>query len=111
MNPSKITRKRYSEARQQWWASLTGDARAEYCKRRAEKRRGVPNSGTTSRFVGVSYFPKSPVRKWKAYITSNQTGKQVHLGLYHTEEEAARAYDAAATESRGPGARLNFPGK
>jgi hypothetical protein len=36
-------------------------------------------------------------------------GKNIHIGMYATAEEAARAYDAAMLEWAGPYAVLNFP--
>lgn len=44
--------------------------------------------------------------KWVAKISVN--GKPRHLGTFETPEEAARAYDAVAIETRGEFAALNF---
>jgi hypothetical protein len=57
----------------------------------------------TSRFKGVELHRG---RKWRAHICAN--GHRRHLGMFATEEDAARAYDAAARKAFGPFARLNF---
>lgn len=61
----------------------------------------------TSAFVGVYWHAQA--RKWAAAIKVD--GRRKHLGLFGIEEEAARAYDAAARLHRGEFARLNFPSK
>lgn len=61
-------------------------------------------SGTSSRFRGVSWFRRD--KNWKAQIEVN--GCNRHIGYFRSEEEAARAYDTAAREYFGENARPNF---
>jgi AP2 domain. len=56
-------------------------------------------------YVGIRPAPNGI--RWYAYISCDR--KQTYLGSFATPEEAARAYDAKAKETRGEFAYLNFP--
>lgn len=56
-----------------------------------------------SKYKGVSKLQR--VDKWVAYIRHNY--HQYHLGYFATQEDAARAYNAKATELFGDFASLN----
>jgi hypothetical protein len=62
---------------------------------------GRPKS---SQYIGVTWHKNGT--KWQAQIRLQGTIRS--LGYYNTEEDAARAFDAAARQYRGPGARVNF---
>ncbi|KAK4483705.1 hypothetical protein RD792_010907 [Penstemon davidsonii] len=47
--------------------------------------------------------------KWVAEVRQPNSRDRIWLGSYETEEEAARAYDAAVFCLRGPSVVLNFP--
>jgi len=59
--------------------------------------------GGSSRHKGVCFHRKE--RCWRAQITVN--GRQIHIGRYHVEADAADAYDAAAIKHHGQFAQLN----
>lgn len=65
--------------------------------------RGSTN-GSSSRFAGVAYDKRK--QRWFAKVTL--MGKQVAVGRYHSEEEAAWMRDQFALALHGDFARLNF---
>jgi hypothetical protein len=73
-------------------------SQADNCRafKRSSKR-------ATSRFRGVSW--SKTLKKWIAHIKLN--GRSKHIGLFQSEEAAARAYDQAATELFGEFSQLN----
>jgi hypothetical protein len=71
----------------------------------AENQRNRPGVGGSSQYKGVSYDKEH--KKWEAGITLR--GKRIHIGLFESEIEAARAYDRKALELFGEFAYLNFP--
>lgn len=60
---------------------------------------------TTSQFTGVCWSPLK--NKWQAYLS--RKGKNINLGFWNTEEEAAMRRDIAAMVYYGDGANFNFP--
>jgi hypothetical protein len=56
-----------------------------------------------SRYIGIG-------SAWSAFINDPETKHKQHLGLFASEEDAARAYDCAAVQAHGPGPKRNFPG-
>lgn len=71
-------------------------------KTSSAEKAGALNS--SSQYRGVSFNNHS--QKWKAVITVGR--KQYFLGYFVNENEAARAYDKASLELRGPEAPTNF---
>lgn len=64
-----------------------------------------------SKYRGVSPTKRNNLNPWVASIGMHGVGKKkcrVHLGYFRTEEDAARAWDAAALEWFGPLVELNF---
>ena len=72
------------------------------CTRRQNAFNNKPVD-SISEFIGVSYIKGKYIR---AYI--RHENKQIHLGLFKSEYEAAKAYDMAAKKYRGEFANLNF---
>lgn len=64
-----------------------------------------PQKRNTSGFKGVSF--RKDRNCWRAFIGTSGR-KYLHLGVYKTAEEAARAYDLKAIELHGDFACTNF---
>ena len=76
------------------------------CTNAENSRNARQYKKTASKFKGVSRAD-SKSKPWKARLKYNY--KEVHIGIFKTQEEAARAYDEKAKELFGEFAHLNFP--
>lgn len=63
------------------------------------------HAGSSSIYKGVSYLAR--LGKWQVNICED--GINHYVGVYESEEQAARAYDRHAISRFGQYARLNFP--
>lgn len=72
------------------------------CTRSQNQHNSRSKNGSTSQYKGVSWCKQSG--NWQVYLNNP---KQIYLGKYNDEVEAARAYNTAAREHFGKFARLN----
>lgn len=73
----------------------------------SENSANKPKRKGRSQYKGVSPAGENRIKKWQASIRID--GKSIGLGRFHAEEEAAIAYDNAASAAYGEFAVLNFP--
>ncbi|XP_038979321.1 AP2-like ethylene-responsive transcription factor At1g79700, partial [Phoenix dactylifera] len=78
-------------------------AHPDSIKRRSSIYRGVTRHRWTGRFEAHLWD-----KNWQ-HPVQNKRGRQVYLGAYDAEADAARAHDRAALKFCGPEAILNFP--
>ena len=69
------------------------------------RNRGKQKTNASSQYKGVYY--EKLISKWRAQINIGN-GKIIKLGSFSNEQDAARAYDIAATEHFGEYALLNL---
>lgn len=79
-------------------------ANLRICSRAENSRNTASKTASASLYKGVY---RSNGCGWRAAI--RERGRQVHLGCFRDEVEAANAYDEAARRIFGAFARLNFP--
>jgi hypothetical protein len=81
--------------------NFPGETTSEPPVRKGERKQ------QSSRYRGVCWDKANP--SWSVQLTDPQTKRSQRIGSYASEEDAARAYDYAAVQAHGPGAKRNFP--
>ncbi len=69
-------------------------------------QRQKKRAGTTSKYKGVQRHAKSG--RWRAILWVGDIGRNIHLGYFEKEIDAARAYDIAARNYYGEDAWVNL---
>jgi hypothetical protein len=73
------------------------------CAQNAYNRKQF-RKGKTSKYTGVSWIKQ--IKKWRVIICYKR--KNMHIGYFEDEIQAAKAYDKAAKKFHGEFASLNF---
>jgi hypothetical protein len=81
------------------WVNLREASHAENMRNTRSRK------GSSSQYLGVSWDAKSLC--WRARIQFDK--RQINLGMFACEKQAAQAYDAKAAALFGDFASLNFP--
>jgi hypothetical protein len=84
---------------------LPGAAVEEQGQEPAKRQRPLTSFG----YIGCSWH--NTTFSWGVQLTDPQTKRNQSKGYFASEEDAARAYDFAAVQAHGPGAKRNFAGE
>ena len=74
------------------------------CSQLENSKNRLADKNSTSKYKGVSW--RKSKNRWISYICSK--GKNIYLGSFTDEIEAAKAYDTKVKELHGKYGRLNF---
>jgi hypothetical protein len=85
--------------------NFPGEAISEAPETVGEKRK----QRSSSCYIGITWHKGHSA--WHVRLADPQTKRSWTVGYYTSEEDAARAYDCAAVQAHGPGAKRNFPGE
>ena len=94
---------------QQTWCRIMGAPWRQVLGRAPPTAQHPIRQRRTSKYIGVSWRQTGKVAtcgKWKARFSHN--GKEIFIGMFNNEVDAARAFDSAVREVKGAAAQTNF---
>lgn len=86
-------------------SAKTNDGESAEGSQDSTAKKRTRNPETTSCYRGVSWNKAN--KSWKACIKVK--GKNIHIGYFGDDVDAAKAYDMVAQQYRGANAKVNFP--
>lgn len=91
------------ETREKMKIAANTEEKLKISAENGKKTRGKSRENSSSKYAGVCFLRN----RWCSQINFNNKNK--YIGMFFTEDDAAKAYDIVAIKSYGHNCNLNFP--